>query len=277
MARKNSNLIDIDSWLKKRKIKNTKQIKIPKRLVDQVIGQDEAVEVIKKASKQQRHVMLIGDPGTGKSMLARSMTELLPKGELEDVIAYHNPEDPNNPKIRVVPAGKGKEIVKAQKANAMMQKEMRSRMKLMICIMVIVVAIMAWIMYPDHPEILFFGIIAAAILYFIMRAATIKEEKELVIIPQADHNSILYFGFEIYFKSLKKFFLKLGVLKKVKSGNKEVKPVYLMGSYKFVQFPSKDNPNDKTTSIQCSWHFNERDFARCKKLIRQVDAGVYKL
>ncbi|MFX0067438.1 MAG: alpha/beta hydrolase [Candidatus Hermodarchaeota archaeon] len=43
--------------------------------------------------------------------------------------------------------------------------------------------------------------------------ATIKEEKELVIIPQADHNSILYFGFEIYFKSLKKFFLKLGVLK----------------------------------------------------------------
>jgi Lon-like ATP-dependent protease len=180
MVKKNAKLPDIDKWLKKNKIKDTAKIKIPKHLVDQVIGQDEAVEVIKKASNQQRHVMLIGDPGTGKSMLARSMTELLPKGELEDVIAYHNPEDPNNPKIRVVPAGKGKEIVKAQKANAMMQKEMKSRMKLMICIMVIVVAVMAWIMYPDHPEILFFGIIAAAILYFIMRAASIKEEKEII-------------------------------------------------------------------------------------------------
>lgn len=180
MVKKSTKLPDIDKWLKKNKIKDTAKIKIPKHLVDQVIGQDEAVEVIKKASNQQRHVMLIGDPGTGKSMLARSMTELLPKGELEDVIAYHNPEDPNNPKIRVVPSGKGKEIVKAQKANAMMQKEMKSRMKLMICIMVIVVAVMAWIMYPEHPEILFFGIIAAAILYFIMRAASIKEEKEII-------------------------------------------------------------------------------------------------
>ncbi|WP_455393269.1 ATP-dependent protease LonB [[Eubacterium] cellulosolvens] len=180
MVKKSTHPHNIEGWLKKRKIKDTSQIKIPKRLVDQVIGQDEAVEVIKKAAKQRRHVMLIGDPGTGKSMLARSMTELLPKGELEDVIAYHNPEDPNNPKIRVVPAGKGKEIVKAQKANAMMQKEMRSRMKLMICVMVIVVAVMAWILYPEHPEILFFGIIAAAILYFIMRAASIKEEKEIV-------------------------------------------------------------------------------------------------
>jgi Lon-like ATP-dependent protease len=171
---------DIDHWLKDHKITNTSKIKIPKRLVDQVIGQDEAVEVIKKASKQRRHVMLIGDPGTGKSMLARSMTELLPKGELEDIIAYHNPEDPNNPKIRIVPAAKGKEIVKAQKATAMMQKEMRNRMKVMICVMVVVIAVMAWLIYQDHPEILFFGIIAAAILYFMMRAASIKEEKEIV-------------------------------------------------------------------------------------------------
>ncbi len=179
MKKQNKNLPDIDDWLKKNKIKDTSKIKIPKRLVDQVIGQDEAVEVIKKASKQRRHVMLIGDPGTGKSMLARAMTELLPKGELEDVIAYHNPEDPNNPKNRVVPAGKGKEIVKAQKANAMMQKDMKQRMKLMICIMIVVIAVMAWFVYQE-PMILFMGIIGAAIIYFIMRAASIKEEKEIV-------------------------------------------------------------------------------------------------
>ncbi|NIP37044.1 MAG: hypothetical protein GWN18_18925, partial [Thermoplasmata archaeon] len=55
--------------------------------------------------------MLIGSPGTGKSMLANSMTEMLPRGELQDIICYHNPEDGNQPKVRVVPAGKGKEIV----------------------------------------------------------------------------------------------------------------------------------------------------------------------
>ena len=50
-------------------IKTTKGIKIPTSLVDQVIGQEEAVNIIKKAALQRRHVLLIGEPGTGKSML----------------------------------------------------------------------------------------------------------------------------------------------------------------------------------------------------------------
>ncbi len=170
---------DIEGWLKKLGFTTTDKVKIPKRMVDQVIGQDDSVEVVKKAADQRRHVMLIGDPGTGKSMLARSMTELLPKRELEDVIAYHNPEEPNMPKIRVVPAGKGKEIVKAQKANAMVQKEMRTRMKLIICIMIVAVAVLAWLWSQDIL-ILFFGIIAAAIVYMVLRAAGMKEEKEMI-------------------------------------------------------------------------------------------------
>ncbi len=81
--------------------------------------------MVKKAAEQKRHVMLIGEPGTGKSMLAKSMTEYLPKGELQDVIAYHNPDDSNEPKIRIVPAGKGKEIVAAQKREAMQRKQQK--------------------------------------------------------------------------------------------------------------------------------------------------------
>ncbi len=96
----------VDSWISKVDFRSTAEVKIPERLVDQVIGQEHAVEVIRKASEQKRHVMLIGDPGTGKSMLARSMTEMLPREDLQDIIVYHNPEDPNEPKIRVVPAGK---------------------------------------------------------------------------------------------------------------------------------------------------------------------------
>ncbi|MFB6142780.1 MAG: ATP-binding protein, partial [Halorientalis sp.] len=99
-------------------IVSTEDIEVPDRLVDQVIGQDHARDVVKKAAKQRRHVMMIGSPGTGKSMLAKAMSQLLPKEELQDVLVYHNPDDGNEPKVRTVPAGKGEQIVDAHKEEA---------------------------------------------------------------------------------------------------------------------------------------------------------------
>jgi ATP-dependent Lon protease len=43
--------------------KTTADIKVPQKLIDQVIGQSHAVEIIKKAAKQRRNVLLIGEPG----------------------------------------------------------------------------------------------------------------------------------------------------------------------------------------------------------------------
>ncbi|MFB6137740.1 MAG: ATP-binding protein, partial [Halobacteriaceae archaeon] len=100
------------------RLDSTADVSVPDRLVDQVIGQDEARDIIKKAAKQHRHVMMIGSPGTGKSMLAKSMSQLLPNEELQDVLVYHNPDDGNEPKIRTVPAGKGEQIVEAHKEEA---------------------------------------------------------------------------------------------------------------------------------------------------------------
>jgi len=181
-------LAPVDTWIGKVDFRSTAEVKIPERLVDQVIGQEHAVEVIRKASEQKRHVMLIGDPGTGKSMLARSMTELLPRDELQDIVVYHNPEDPNEPKIRVVPAGKGREIVNAQKAEAMQRREQKASMVMTIVFFIIGLSvIMAYDwggpapgFKPEAPNIILFGILVAAIIYIATRYTGHRQETLMV-------------------------------------------------------------------------------------------------
>ena len=107
-------------------IKSSQDIDVPPLLIDQVIGHEESIETIKKAAKQRRNVLLIGDPGVGKSMLAKGMAQILPHETLQDILVYPNMEDNNHPLIRTVPAGEGKKIVKATKGSAKGQEEKKT-------------------------------------------------------------------------------------------------------------------------------------------------------
>ena len=49
--------------------KSTAEIEVPTKLIDQVIGQESSVEIIKKAAAQKRNMLLVGLPGTGKPVV----------------------------------------------------------------------------------------------------------------------------------------------------------------------------------------------------------------
>ena len=98
--------------------KDTSQIPVSKGIMSQIIGQDSSVEIVRKAAAQKRNVLLVGLPGTGKSLLAQAMSEILPIQQLQDILIYPNHEDPNNPKVRIMKAGEGKKVLEADRFEA---------------------------------------------------------------------------------------------------------------------------------------------------------------
>ncbi|MCX6775367.1 MAG: ATP-dependent protease LonB [Candidatus Micrarchaeota archaeon] len=165
--------------------KTTEDIKVPETLVDQVIGQERAVEIIKKAAKQRRNILLMGSPGTGKSMLAQAMAELMPAEELEDVLIYPNPLDENIPLVRVVKTypkerklppgapdiGEGRRIIGETRANRMVGGGGISPSFLILSILVIALLYLSFSGFVEGDNK---WVIAAAVLgLFVFGAAIV--------------------------------------------------------------------------------------------------------
>ncbi|MDD4222089.1 MAG: ATP-binding protein [Candidatus Methanomethylophilus sp.] len=103
MATEKIKKIAVKTWADVEKIKNTDDILIPADPLDRVLGQEEAIALAKIAAVQRRNLLLIGPPGTGKSMIAHAIAMNLPKPEHE-VRVLHNPENPERPLLEVLDA-----------------------------------------------------------------------------------------------------------------------------------------------------------------------------
>jgi len=158
----------------------TEHVKVPEKLIDQVIGQDHAVEIMKRAARQRRHILLIGEPGTGKSMLAQGMSELLPSEELEDIVIFPNPEDENQPVAKAFPAGYGRMIVKAYRDRA---RALAGAKNTFISVLMLAIALITfyYTFVLRVPQALFSGIIAAAFLLIIAQQT---KANRIVMVPK---------------------------------------------------------------------------------------------
>ncbi|MEM2900372.1 MAG: ATP-binding protein, partial [Thermoplasmata archaeon] len=108
--------LKVKKGFKLSEIETTADIEIPKDPLERVIGQDEAIELARICAKQRRHLLLVGPPGTGKSMIAQALAMHLPK-PTEEIQVVHNPEHPERPFVEVK-AKADVERERAQKASA---------------------------------------------------------------------------------------------------------------------------------------------------------------
>ena len=169
----------VEEWISGVDITSTADVPIPPKLVDQVIGQEAASIVVRKAAEQRRHVIMVGEPGTGKSMLARSMTEFLPGEQLEDIMVYRNPDDENEPIVRTVPAGRGSRILSERKAQIRIQRERTNRTLLFVALVIGAALLLATISSGEILTFIFGSFILVFGYFFLRTRLTAGDEANL--------------------------------------------------------------------------------------------------
>lgn len=79
---------------------DTSQVAVPQSLIEQIIGQEEAVKIAQVVAQQRRHLLLVGVPGTGKSMIAKAIASIVSTAKSE-ISVLHNPAKPERPFLEI--------------------------------------------------------------------------------------------------------------------------------------------------------------------------------
>lgn len=164
-------------------VESSEDVEVPSSLIEQVIGQENARNVVRKAAKQKRHVLMIGSPGTGKSMLSKAMAEMMPTGDFRDILLYPNEKDDTEPKVRSVPAGQGQKIVDAHTEQA---EQVQSRRRVVAIIVAVLVAL-----YAVYTTQLLLGLIGVGVVFIIYKfvLGDLKSNGPKLLIDRSDTNT----------------------------------------------------------------------------------------
>jgi len=155
--------------------KTTQEIPVPKKIFSQIIGQEKSKEILMKAAKQRRNLLLIGSPGTGKSMLGKALSELLPEKEIPAVMSLPNERDENNPRITIV------SVAEAEKYRQTFTDQRRLLNLLFTVLMV--VSLIGVLFYAINTQQLLVGLIAGVviIIMFKMLSSSTKDVKPNIL------------------------------------------------------------------------------------------------
>lgn len=151
-------------------IRSTADLEVPGRRIDQVIGQEHAAEVIRLAARQRRAVLLVGEPGTGKSMLAAAMAELMPASGLEDVVVRANPQARLLPRIERLPAGEAAALLAAERAHIQRERQGVSYLLGVAIAAALILGLLLAVMVSVYALI---GAVVAAVALFVLRRSLV--------------------------------------------------------------------------------------------------------
>jgi Lon-like ATP-dependent protease len=161
----------------------TAELPISKNLIDQVVGQEEAVRIIKLAARQKRSVLLIGEPGTGKSLLGQAMANLLPISDLQDILVEEGIRERNVPSVRVVPSGDGEAFIQ-ELVRASQGKLDSLRFLFGFSYLVALTVALFYTITKDNPFYFIAGVFGIAILYWVskgMRGNSLQNVPKLLV------------------------------------------------------------------------------------------------